>query len=84
MTPAESKEPKRKDFIGFILAAEQNGNLFARFLHEKKDLYEFFQREKFTEISKDSCTDILEARTRLEQMSIGELIEEPCPPNAKY
>ena len=84
MTPAESKEPKRKDFIGFILAAERDKKLTARFLSEKKDLYKFFQGEGFTEISRESCTDILEARTRLEQMSIGELIEEPCPPNAKY
>lgn len=74
----------KKDFIGFILAAEENKKLFARFLDEKKDLYKFFQGEGFTEISEESCPDILEARTRLEKMSIGELIEEPCPPNTKY
>lgn len=75
----------KKDFIGFILAAEQDRKLATRFLSEQKDLYQFFQKEGFTEIPESDCTDILTARTRLEKLSIGEVIGDiPCPPNAKY
>jgi hypothetical protein len=87
MTAVKSKDPKRKDFIGFILAAEEDEKLTKEFLSKKevKVLYLFFKQKGFTEIREEpDCEDILTARRRLEKVTIGEIIEEPCPANAKY
>jgi len=76
----------KKDFIGFILAAEQDKKLIRRFLSTEQvpGLYDFFQKEGFTEILEPDCRDILTARSRLEKVSIGDMIDESCPTNAKY
>ncbi len=76
----------KKNFIGFILAAEQDTKLLRAFLSKEKPdlLYDFFQREGFTEIDEPDCRDILAARSRLEKVSIGDMIDESCPTNTKY
>ncbi len=83
-----AKNRSRKDFIGFILEAEKDPRLTKAFLSKQTvtQLYNFFQEEGFTDISKDDCVDILKSKTK--KFGTGQLIAgnppDPCPPNAHY
>jgi len=56
--------PQRKDFISFLLATEkptaEAKKLTAEFLKVKGDtnLYEFFKKHKYTDISVEECMEI--------------------------
>jgi hypothetical protein len=83
-----AKKRSKKDFIAFILAAEQDPRLTRDFISKTNatDLCSFFEKEGFTEISKDNCTDILRSKTK--RFATGQQIAgnppPPCPPNARY
>ena len=78
----------KKDFIGFILAAEEDAKLAKNFLSKKNstELHKFFHKEGFTEVSKDHCKDILKAKTKrhaMKQQIAGNPFYD-CPPDARY
>jgi len=76
----------KKDFIGFILDAEENKKLAREFLSQvdANKLSDFFKNKKY-EIDDESCKAIWEAKERLEKVTIGDILTEgPCPPNVKY
>jgi TRAP-type C4-dicarboxylate transport system substrate-binding protein len=52
--------PQRKDFIGFMLAAEKDEKMTKAFLAQKDaaELKKFFKKHGFT-ISEPACKDIL-------------------------
>jgi hypothetical protein len=81
-------DPERKDFIGFIMETEKadKKDLLNKFWAKDNadDLYKFFQDNKFTEIMKPHCTEILATMDRLKR---GGIIPKPGPcdgPNKGY
>lgn len=78
---------KRKDFIGFILAAEKDKNLMTRFLTitDSATLLKFFQDEGFTEIrDKKECGAIIRAREKLGKITLHEIVHLDCAPGQRY
>jgi hypothetical protein len=76
----------RKDFIGFILAAEGDAYLLKQFMTKNttEELYDFFQTEHFTDIKKEpDCQDILIARNQMADKTIPSSGGDPCPDENK-
>jgi hypothetical protein len=72
----------RKDFIGFILAAEGDEALAREFMSKNTpdELYDFFQIKTYTDIKKEpDCQDILIARNRMASRTIPPPGGDPCP-----
>jgi hypothetical protein len=79
-------EPRRNDFIGFILAAERDEKLMSEFLSQTSvdKLWAFFQEHTFTGIPKHpDCDDILKAKSNVELLHIDALGVR-CPSHTKY
>jgi hypothetical protein len=65
------------DFIRFVLAAEADKELLLEFLAKEKsdDLFNFFQKKGFKDISKEECESILQAQKPPKAMqTLGEII----------
>jgi hypothetical protein len=65
------------DFIRFVLDAEANKKLLLEFLAMEKpnDLFNFFQKKGFKNISMDDCESILKAQKPPKAMqTLGEII----------
>ncbi len=78
----------KKDFIGFILAAEKDSKLtedFLDFVSKKRamELHNFFQKEGFTEVTQENCEAILRSRSLM--FAIRRRPYPPlCPDDANY
>jgi hypothetical protein len=83
-----AKKRSNKDFIAFILAAENDPRLTKDFISKTNatELRSFFETEGFTEISENNCVNILKSKTK--RFATGQQREgnppPPCPPNARY
>ena len=76
----------RKNYIGFIMAAEKNRKLTEDFFSKKKkpakELLGFFHDEGFTEIELEHCRQIKKMMKPFPRaINAG---DSPCPPNTHY
>jgi hypothetical protein len=73
-------DSERKDFIGFIMEtekADKKGLLNEFWAKDNdEDLHKFFQDNKFTDIKRPHCKEIVETMNRLKR---GGIIPKPGP-----
>ncbi len=79
-----ARERAKKDFTGFILAAEKSDRLTKEFFSKKKaeDLKEFFDAEGFTEIELSHCKNIIRVKNPKDRPPLT--ARKTCPSGTHY
>ena len=78
--------PKRKDYIGFIQAAEKDEELtrgfFSKSKKSAKELKDFFHKKGFTDIELEHSKVIKKGMKAFPKANEPE--DAPCPTNTRY
>ena len=73
-------QERKKDFISFILAAEEDQRLAGEFMRKRtaEDLYQFFQEKGTRTYLKNDCEDIITARNEIGRGIFPTTAEDPA------